>query len=186
MEPSILILLVLIGFIALLFFIRSDSRKLTERPKPKRRKKPCKYVPSTDDINGHSHGGFKYRGRQFEFTDAKCTWHLEGELTVDANGDGCGLTLVRIPFVGATELGELPGRVWDPDDDELMEYADVFAEGGLEVEERTVGIVGGRIECTRFDPEKCVLCVSFHLFLLQDNDDPEDEIDGLANCRVML
>jgi len=130
-------------------------------------------------------GGFEYRGRSFRFKQAECRWEPGGELFIDATGDRCGLSLVGVPFPGATELTELPGKVWEPDDEQLSQYADTFAEGGIEVRDKELWIMGGRIECRRFDPEQGVLTVSFRLAVQDGEYGRENEVDGVAYCRVI-
>jgi hypothetical protein len=131
-----------------------------------------------------SAGGFEYRGRGFRFQQANCYWEPGGELTIEATGDRCGLTLVGVPFPGANEVAELPGRVWEPDDEQLSLYADTFAEGGLEVRGKRLWIVSGSIKCGRFDAERDVLTVSFRLAVQDDVYGREDEADGVAYCEV--
>jgi hypothetical protein len=81
-------------------------------------------------------------------------------------------------------VADLPGRVWEPDEDELALHADVFAEGGLEVRGKQLWVVGGRVACTRFDPGPEVLTISFRLALQDGEYGREDEADGVAYCQV--
>src|SRR5262245_19895951 len=108
-------------------------------------------------------GGFEYRGRGFRFRAATCSLDPGGYLHVEATGDRCGLRLVGVPFPGAESVAELPGRTWEPNEDELALHADVFAEGGLEVRGKRLWIMGGRVACTRFDAAREALGVSFRL-----------------------
>src|SRR5262245_1868677 len=107
-------------------------------------------------MTDESAGGFEYRGRGFRFQQACFTWQ-PGELFIEATGDRCGLRLVGVPFPGAADVAELPGRVWDPDDEQLSQYADTFAEGGLQVRNRDLWITHGRVECKRYDSKRGIL-----------------------------
>jgi hypothetical protein len=127
--------------------------------------------------------GFEYGGRTYRFDDAHCRWSPD-ELYVEAKGTRCGLSLVGVPFSGATELADLPGRVWEPDEEELSLYADTFAEGGLEVRGKDLWIMDGRIECRRYDAERRVLTVSFRLAVQDGECGDEGEADGVVYCRV--
>jgi hypothetical protein len=128
-------------------------------------------------------GGFEYRGRSFRFEQATCSLG-PGELTVEAIGQRCGLSLVCIPFPGAASFSDLPGRVWDPDEDELARCADTFAEGGMEVGRRELWIQDCRIECKRYDPEQGVLVVFFQLAVEDGETGREDEAEGVMYCRT--
>ncbi|HJZ91383.1 MAG TPA: hypothetical protein VKE40_10960 [Gemmataceae bacterium] len=99
-------------------------------------------------------GAFDYRGRGYRFSEARAYWEPGGDLTIEARGDRCALNLVGVPFPGVAEVSQLPGRVWEPNDEELARYADTFAEGGLEVRGRRLWIMSGRVECRRFDAER--------------------------------
>jgi hypothetical protein len=129
-------------------------------------------------------GGFEYRGRGYRFRRACCIWEPGGELTVEAEGDGCWLRLVGVPFPGVPGLEELPGRAWEPDDEELSRHADTFAEGGLEVRGRHLWIMSGRIECLRFDADRGVLVLSFRLQVQEGESGREDETAGTLYGRV--
>ena len=129
-------------------------------------------------------GGFEYRGRGFRFTTATCSLDTHGDLFVEATGDRCGLRLVGVQFPGVASLGDLPGRVWEPDADELAIHADVFAEGGLKVRNLELWITGGRIACTRFDTERRLLVIAFRLDVQDGEYGREDEVDGVANCHT--
>src|SRR5262245_40306397 len=130
-----------------------------------------------------SAGGFEYRGRTYRFREAHYDWE-PGELFVEASGERCWLSLVGVPFPGVADVAELPGRVWEPDDEELCRYADTFAEGGLGVRRRQLWIMTGRIECRRYDAERDILVVSFHLHVRDDERGSEDEADGVLYCGV--
>ena len=129
-------------------------------------------------------GGFEYRGRGYWFQNSACRLDAGGELHVEAEGNRCGLRLVGVPFPGAGSVADLPGRVWEPDEDELALHADVFAEGGLEVRGKDLWIMGGRIACTRFDAERDVLTLAFRLRVQDGEYGREDEADGMAYCQV--
>jgi hypothetical protein len=133
---------------------------------------------------GGSAGGFEYGGRGYRFDEARCTWEPGGELFVEATGKRCGVSLVGVPFPGATGVAELPGRVWEPDEEELSRYADTFAEGGLEVRGRRLWIMGGRIECRRYDAQRNILVISFRLAVQDGEYGREDEADGILYCPV--
>jgi hypothetical protein len=60
------------------------------------------------------------------------------------------------------------------------ELARHFQEAGDPVRNKDYWIMGGRIECLRYDAERDVLTVSFRLFV----QDGEDEADGVAYCQV--
>jgi hypothetical protein len=174
-------LLVAVAICLFWWFISSDARRLTARSGRRRRPRPCPVW--TDDASPTLAGGFFYRSQRFHFTNARCHLDSEGGLSLRAAGDHCSLMLVDVPFPGATSITELAGQVWDPDDNELMENADVFAEGGLEIDGRQVLILGGRIECRSFDPELGTLSVAFRL-AVQQEEDPEEHVDGVAKCHV--
>lgn len=129
-------------------------------------------------------GGFEYRGRTYHFDDARCRW-MPGDLFVEAKGNRCGLSLVGVPFPGVTEVADLPGRVWDPDEEQLSLYADTFAEGGLAIRDKELWIMGGRVECRRYDPERGILTVNFCLEVQDGEYGGADEADGVAYCRVV-
>ena len=129
-------------------------------------------------------GGFEYRGRSYRFQKASCRWEPGGELFLEATGERCGLSLVGVPFPGARAIADLPGRVWEPDDEELSRYADTFAEGGMEVRGRQLWIVGGRIECRRYDAERGILALSFRLAVQDGEYGREDEADGVLYCAI--
>jgi hypothetical protein len=131
-----------------------------------------------------SAGGFEYRGRGYRFRQAHCDWQPGGELFIEAEGPHCALSLVGVPFPGVTDVADLPGRVWEPGDEELSRYADTFAEGGLEVRGRQLWIMGGRVECRRFDREHGVLTVLFRLDVRDDERGREDEADGVLYCQL--
>ena len=106
-------------------------------------------------------GGFEYGGRGFRFHTATCQLKPGGYLYVDAVGRGCGLSLVGVPFPDAASFGELPGRVWEPDEDGLARYADVFAEGGLEVRGSAYGLWPGASPARGSTPTRaCRRCPS--------------------------
>jgi hypothetical protein len=130
-----------------------------------------------------SAGGFEYRGRIFRFREARYTWE-PGELFLEAAGERCWLSLAGVPFPGAKGVAELPGRVWEPDDDEIFDYADTFAEGGLRIRKRSLWIMNGRIECRRYDAERDILVVSFRLHVRDDERGREDEADGILYGRA--
>jgi hypothetical protein len=131
-------------------------------------------------------GGFEYRGRTYRFRDASCCWESSShELFIDAEGPHCALGLVGVPFPGASEVADLPGRAWEPDAAELALHADTFAEGGLDVGEKHLWIMGGRIECRRFDAGRKVLTINFRFTVLDEGCGPEDEADGVAHCHVI-
>jgi hypothetical protein len=130
-------------------------------------------------------GGFEYRGRTLRFKHSQCRLDSDGYLFIDAEGDHCGLRLVGVPFPGAAGMDDLTGRVWEPDDDQLAIHADTFAEGGLEVRDKHLCIMGGRVECRRYDPEHGILTVYFRLEIQDDYDGRAEEADGVAYCRVM-
>src|SRR4051794_38001849 len=121
-------------------------------------------------------GGFEYRGRTYRFDDARCRW-IPNDLLVDAKGNRCGLRLVGVPFPGITEVADLPGRVWEPDEEQLSLYADTFAEGGLEVRDKDLWIMGGRVECRRYDAERRILTIYFRLAVQDGEYGGEDEAD---------
>jgi hypothetical protein len=129
-------------------------------------------------------GGFEYRGRGFRFQVATCRLAPGGYLDVEATGRGCGLRLVGVPFPGAQSVSELPGRAWEPNDEELALHADVFAEGGLTVRDKDLWIMGGCVACARLDNERGLLAVSFRLFVQDGEYGREDEADGVAYCQV--
>ncbi len=129
-------------------------------------------------------GGFEYRGRGFRFRTATCSLHPDGCLDIEATGDRCWLALVAVPFPGTGSVADLPSRAWEPDDDELALHADVFAEGGFQVRDRELWVTGGRVACTRFDAEREILGVSFRLTVQDGESGREDEVDGVAYCRV--
>jgi hypothetical protein len=131
-----------------------------------------------------SAGGFEYSGRGFRFRTATCQLKPGGDLYIQAIGRGCGLWLVGVPFPGTASVADLPGRAWDPDEDELALHADVFAEGGLEVRGNRLWIMRGRVICKRFDAEKGMLEVSFRLYAQDGEYGSEDEADGVAYCQV--
>lgn len=133
---------------------------------------------------GATAGGFEFRGRGFRFQTATCRLDSAGGLYVEAAGDRCWLSLVAVPFPGAGSAADLPGRVWEPDADELAIHADVFAEGGLEVRGKQLWVMGGRVACTRFDAVRGVLSVSFQLMAQDGEYGREDEADGVAYCLV--
>lgn len=135
-------------------------------------------------MSNDSAGGFEYRGRSYRFQQTSCTWEPGGELFVEASGDHCGLGFVGIPFPGAATVADLPGRVWEPDEEELSRYADTFAEGGLEVRGRQLWIMGGRIECRRFDAEREISVLSFRLDVQDGEYGREDKADGVLYCTV--
>jgi hypothetical protein len=128
-------------------------------------------------------GGVEFRGRAYRFDQAHGTW-WPGDLVIEAEGKRCWMSLVGIPFPGATEPAQLPGRVWEPDDDELALYADTFAEGGLEIKGRRYNISGCRVECLRYDPERDVLTLSFHLDVELDETGRQDEAVGVVYCEL--
>jgi hypothetical protein len=129
-------------------------------------------------------GGVEYRGRGYRFQSATCSLDAGGYLHVEAVGDRCGLRLVGVPFPGAGSVADLPSQAWEPDENELALHADVFAEGGLEIRGKDLWIVGGRVACTRFDPDRGVLGVSFRLAVQDGEYGREDEADGVAYCRA--
>jgi hypothetical protein len=129
-------------------------------------------------------GGFEYGGRGFRFHTATCKLNSGRCLHIEAVGRGCGLWLVGVPFPGAASFSDLPGRAWEPDEDELALQADVFAEGGLEVRGKRLWIMRGRVACTRFDAGRGVLAVSFRLYAQDGEYGSEDEADGVAYCQV--
>src|SRR5205085_2371945 len=129
-------------------------------------------------------GGFEYRGRGYRFQQASCLWEPGGELFVEATGERCWLSLVGVPFPGARAVADLPGRAWEPDDEELSRYADTFAEGGLGVRGRQLWIMGGRIECRRYDAERGLLSLSFRLAVQDGEYGREDEADGVLSCEI--
>jgi hypothetical protein len=129
-------------------------------------------------------GGFEYRGRTYRFREARCRW-VPGDLFVEARGDRCGLSLVGVPFPGAAEVADLPGRAWEPDEEQRSLYADTFAEGGLWVRGKELWIVGGRVECRRYDVGRGILTVSFRLAVQDGEYGGEDEADGDAYCRIV-
>src|SRR5688500_15929079 len=103
-----------------------------------------------------SAGGFEYSGQGFRFPEACCTWEADA-LSIEAQGKRCCLSLVGVPFPGVLSIAELPGHAWEPDEEQMSLYADTFAEGGLQVQEYDLWIVGGRIECRRFDADQNLL-----------------------------
>lgn len=131
-----------------------------------------------------SSGGFEYRGHGFRFQTATCTLEAGGYLHMEAVGRGCGLRLVGVPLPGAAAVEDLPGRTWEPNEDELARHADVFAEGGLTVRDKDLWIMGGRIACTRFDSDRRLLGISFRLVVQDGEHGCEDEADGVAYCQV--
>ena len=163
------------------WFVSNDVRRLTARPRRRRQIPTCPVW--NEDEQAASAGGFFYRKKRFHFAESRCHLDSEGGLSLRAAGDCCGLHLVAVPFPGATRVSELAGQVWDPDNAELMENADTFAEGGLEVEGRYVAILSGRIECRSYDANRGTLDVAFRL-AVQHEDDPEEHADGLAKCRI--
>jgi hypothetical protein len=129
-------------------------------------------------------GGFEWRERTYRFEEAHCSW-MPGELDIEAKGNRCGLGLVGVPFPGITEVGDLPGHAWIPDDEELSNYADTFLEGGsLEVRGRQLEIRGVRIECRRYDAQRRILTVYFRLAVEDGDYGDEGEADGVAYCRI--
>jgi hypothetical protein len=129
-------------------------------------------------------GGFEYRGRGYRFHTATCCLEPGGYLHVEAAGDRCELRLVGVPFPGVDSMADLPGKVWEPNDDELAHHADVFAEGGLTVRDKDLWITGGRVACTRFDADRRILAVSFRLDVQDGEFGRDDEADGVAYCQV--
>src|SRR2546423_4744348 len=87
-------------------------------------------------------GGLEYRGRAYRVRQPSCTLKA-GWLFVQAEGERCALGFVGVPFPGVSGVAELPGRVWEPGEEELARYADTFAEGGLEVRGRQLWVMGG-------------------------------------------
>ena len=130
-----------------------------------------------------SAGAFEFRGRAYHFDQAHGEWR-PGDLVIEAEGKRCSLSLVGIPFPGASELPQLPGRVWEPDDNDLARYADALAEGGLEIKGRLYDICGCRIECLRYDPDRDVLTLSFRLDVRLDESGPVDEAVGVVHCEL--
>jgi hypothetical protein len=128
-------------------------------------------------------GAFEFRGRAYHFDQAHGEWQ-PGDLVIEAEGKHCSLSLVGIPFPGATEPAQLPGRVWGPDDDELARYADTFAEGGLEVRGRHYAVLGGRIECRDYDAQRDVLTLSFRLDVMLDESGRGSEAVGVVHCEL--
>lgn len=129
-------------------------------------------------------GGFEYGGRGFRFYSATASLNSGGYLYIEAVGRRCGLRLVGVPFPGIESFAELPGRTWEPNEDELALHADVFAEGGLKVRDTDLWIMRGRVACTRFDAERGLLTVSFRLSVQDGEYGMEDEADGVAHCQV--
>ncbi len=130
-----------------------------------------------------SAGGFEYRGRTYRFREAHYVWN-PGELFIEATGERCGLRLVGVPFPDVMEVAELPGHVWEPDDEELSRHADTFAEGGLHIHGRELWIMDGRIECRRYDTERDILVVYFRLHVQDGEYGREDETDGIVYCEM--
>lgn len=132
--------------------------------------------------DSYTAGGFEYRGRGYRFWQAHYTWQ-PNELFLEAEGERCWLSLVGVPFSGVTNVAELPGHSWEPDEEELARYADTFAEGGLHVHGRDLWIMAGRIECRRYDSERDILTVSFRLQVQDGEYGREDQADGILYCR---
>ena len=103
---------------------------------------------------------------------------------MEAKGKGCWLMLVAIPFRGAAEPAHLPGRIWEPDDDDMAVHADTFMDGGLEIKGRLYDIWGCRIECLRYTAERNVLTLSFRLNVEQAETGGEDEVVGVVYCEL--
>jgi hypothetical protein len=66
----------------------------------------------------------------------------------------------------------------------LARYADTFAEGGLEVRGRHYALLGGRIECRKYDSERDVLTLSFRLDVMLDQTGRGDEAAGVVHCEL--
>ena len=135
-------------------------------------------------MSNHVAGGFECRGRGFRFQEAHCDWEPGGELFIEASGERCALRLVGVPFPGAMELDELPGRFWEPNAAERAIYADTFAEGGLEVRGKPLWIMAGRIECRRYEADRGILVLSVRLDVQDGEYGREDEADGMVYCLV--
>lgn len=129
-------------------------------------------------------GGFEFNGRSYHFHSATCRIDPPGDLFVQAVGARCELRLAGVPFPGASTAADLPGRSWEPDDDELARHADVFAEGGLTVRGTDYWIHHGRVACKRFDPASCALTVSFRLTVTDGEYGEESEADGVIHCAA--
>lgn len=135
------------------------------------------------DQTAGQYGGFEYRGRAYLFDEASGSFE-PGELFLEARGKRCELRLVGVPFPGILSAQELPGHVWEPGEAELALHADVFAEGGLRVKDRDLWIMGGRIECRRFDLDRSALVVKFRLQVQDESGERQNEADGTVSLII--
>jgi hypothetical protein len=128
-------------------------------------------------------GYLEYDDRISRFQSARCRWSL-GSLDIEARGKGCWLMLVAVPFAGATGLTDLPGRTWEPDDDEMARCADTFMEGGLEIRGQRFDVVGSKITCRGYRPEKSLITIAFSLVVEGDETGGGGEVEGTVCCEV--
>ena len=117
--------------------------------------------------------------------DRAVVWFSKGDLYIRCVGGSCSLFVVGAPFEDASEIADLPGRSWEPDDEQLSAEADVFAEGGLTIDDRYQVVHGVRISCGEFAEGEGIVHIEIELQVEDETWGGSHSVEGALQCRVV-
>ena len=130
-----------------------------------------------------SPGYLSFDEKMYRFDDA--TWDLDGgELFLDASCSKCEISLVGIPFQGAKNPEDLPGKIWAPSEEDFSPGDDIFAEGGLTIRGERYEVMSIRVECRSYNRESGILKVAIRMTVENEDYGDSGEAEVFLACEA--
>jgi hypothetical protein len=127
-------------------------------------------------------GYLEFDGRIARFHEARCCFK-EGQLDVEAEGSKCRLKLFGIPFPDAGGIENLPGAVFGPDAETVLD--DPIAEGGVELKGMWLSYLSLTVKCRAYEPGSGSITVLFEGEVVEAETGFNGTVEGMVRCRVV-
>jgi hypothetical protein len=122
-------------------------------------------------------------GDEFVLHSAKC-YLLDGSLYIRASGAECEFFLVGVPL-DAQSYAQLPGAMWEPDEDQLAYDADVLAEGGLSLHDERIEVDRVKVECIRLDSARAFVDLEVEFSGELPSAFVRKDFAGIVRCQIV-
>jgi len=124
-------------------------------------------------------GSLRIGTRTHRVSSATCQFR-DRSVDLDVTGPGFTLQLVAVPLgLGPTEVaGDLVGRIWQPDENEMARYSDVFLEGGLDVDDERWHIRSATVACRGAAPENMTMTFGLEFLAEPETGGKEEKVSG--------